>query len=250
MAGTAVAGVVVAAVGAAWAMAVDVASFVIAAAAVAVAPLRLSAPGAVRAARTPLLSDIKDGWRVVAAHPVIRALVWLGIFSNFVAIGPVVPALVSQQLHGGAAAYGALEAAGGAGAVAGGFFAATWERRFGAGMVVIQTMAISGALSIGIALSTSLVLTALFWALYAATWSARIVAWAALHQALVAGEYRGRVAGLTGALSGIAIPPATLAAGWLADVFGPGPVFAAAGAWILAITALACLNAPLRNARI
>lgn len=49
----------------------------------------------------------------VTDQPVIRAMVWLSLLINVSSfLGPLYPALVSQRLHAGAAAYGAIESGG------------------------------------------------------------------------------------------------------------------------------------------
>ena len=84
--------------------------------------------------RPSLLREIRDGRRAIAGQPVVRAMVWLDMFINVASfLGPLYPALVSQRLHGTAAALGTIEAAGVVGGMAGGALAGAMERRLGAG---------------------------------------------------------------------------------------------------------------------
>jgi len=153
--GSALAGIVVAAVGAAWAVAGDAASFLIAALVVALAPLpaRRHQPAPTSdQTRSSFLWEIRDGWRVIMEQPVLRALVWLSMLINMAAfLGPLYPALVSQRLHGGAVALGVIEAAGVVGGIIGGAVAGPLERRVGAGPLLISGWGMAGGCTVGMA---------------------------------------------------------------------------------------------------
>jgi MFS family permease len=116
--GGASAGVIVATAGAGWAIAVDAASFL--ASAVLIAGLR-PRPQA-RAAPSSFVREIRDGWREFTAHRWLWAIVaqfslvvaaWNG---GFLVVGPV----VAERALGGAAAWGWVTGAFGAGLVVGG----------------------------------------------------------------------------------------------------------------------------------
>jgi predicted MFS family arabinose efflux permease len=119
-------GVIVAVAGAGWGLALDAASFAASAACLA----GLAVPGAVTRADTTLLDDLRDGWRAFVA----RSWIWtitlasaLGnlLFTAYFVLGPV----VALRSLGGAASWGIISAAFGAGAVLGGVVAL--RRTFG-----------------------------------------------------------------------------------------------------------------------
>lgn len=252
--GSALAGFVVAAAGAAWGIVADAASFVVAALAFALAPLppRATLPAPASRDRRPgWWRDLRDGWRAMTEQPVVRALVFLSVLINVASfLGPLYPALVSQRLHGGAAAYGTIEAVGVVGGMVGGALSGALERRIGAGPLLAVGWACSGLCTIAMATSPWLPLTAACQAGGAFGLTAGGVASGAIRQVLVPPEYRGRVGGIAGSLAVVAIPLSALAGGWLADKVGVTVMFAAGGAWVLAIAALAWSNAHVRSARI
>lgn len=254
--GNALGGVVVAVVGAAWALVLDAASFAFVAACIAVARLPRRAarpPASGEHSRLPggFARQLADGWRVIRCHPVTRAMVWLGMLVNVPSfLGSLYPALVDQQLHAGAAAYGAIGAAGVVGGMAGGALAGPLERRVGAGRALAAGWGLGGLSTLGIAASPAVSLTAALQGTLVFGVTAGGVAMGALMVALVPEGYRGRVAGITGSLYVLAIPASTLAAGWLADRVGVAPVIAVGGLWLLAAAGLAWSIPPVRTARI
>ena len=162
LAGSATAGLVIAAAGAVWALVVDAASFAFVALCIAIArlPGRAAPPSASTEAR-PRLSplsvarDLREGWRTASGLPVVWALLWLGVLINIASfIGPLWPALVQQRLGGGAGAYGVLLAASTAGGIVGGLAAGPLERRLGAGRILASGWSLAGICGLGIAAST------------------------------------------------------------------------------------------------
>jgi MFS family permease len=253
--GQALAGVLIAAVGAVWAVAVDAISFLLVALCIAGAriPTQLTQPTQPAASHEhkTLLHELVDGWRAIAAQPLVQALVWLSLLINVASfMGPLYPALVHQRLHGGAAMYGTLQAMGVVGGLVGGALVGTLERRVGAGPLLVAGWSLAGVCTLGIAMLTWLPLVAILSAALVFGMAVGGVSLGALMQGLIAEHYLGRVAGITRALSVVAIPFSTLAAGWLADVLGAAPVFAIGGVWVLGVTGLAWANPQLRTARI
>jgi predicted MFS family arabinose efflux permease len=118
--GPAVAGVLVAAAGPGWALAIDAASFAISAAFLS----RLSARPRAERAPASFLGDLRDGWSVFASRTWLWTVVAGFAFSNglwaaWSALGPV----VAKQSLGGAPAWGAVLSAMGVGGVLGGLVA-------------------------------------------------------------------------------------------------------------------------------
>ncbi len=195
--------------------------------------------------------ELAGGWRAIADRPVMRAMVWLGVLVNVPSfLGPLYPALVEQRLQAGAAAYGAIEAAAVIGGMVGGVLAGPLERRVGAGRLLVAGWGLAGLSTLGIAASTWVSLTAVLEAVLVFGLTAGGVSMGALTVALVPEDYRGRVFGITGSLSVLAIPVSTLAAGWLADLVGVVPLFTVGGLWVLGTAGLAWSMPDVRTARI
>jgi MFS family permease len=119
--GPVLAGILVATVGAGWAFAADALSFLLS----AFFMLRIGDLGEVAPASGTFLAQLREGWDEVRT----RTWVWVdGLFSalaNAISLAPiwVLGPLVAQESLGGAAAWAAITAAFGAGAIAGGAFA-------------------------------------------------------------------------------------------------------------------------------
>jgi MFS family permease len=116
--GPAVSGVLVAAVGAGWAVAADAASYLVS----AYCLVRIGVPLVAAAARSSFVSDLRLGWREFRSRTwlwvvVVDAALWhLLVYAPFMVLG----AVVAKADLGGAGAWGVILAASGAGAVAGG----------------------------------------------------------------------------------------------------------------------------------
>src|SRR5262249_5367356 len=159
------------------------------------------------------------GWKAIVDQPVMRALVWLSVLINVASfMGPLYPALVRHNLHGGAGEYGLLEVATVIGAMSGGAVAGLVERRLGAGRRWAICYGIAGICVVGTAASPWLPLTALLLAVRFFSSTVGSVSLGALATVLTPDQYRGRVWGIKGALSVIAVPISTLIGGALADL--------------------------------
>lgn len=250
--GSALAGWVIAAVGAAWAVTFDALSFLVAALTIVLAALPVRIPTPTAAGQRPSLwQQLREGWQAIADQPVLRALVWLNVLINVPSfLGPLYPALVTQRLQGGAAAFGTIEAVSVIGGMVGGAVAGLLERRLGAGRTLATGWVLGGLATLGMAFSTWLPLTATLSALTVLGFTAGGVAMGALSPILVPEVYRGRVWGIMGALSVIAIPVSAILGGWLADLLGAAALFAIGGGWILVTAGFAWLNPAIRTARI
>jgi MFS family permease len=115
--GAAVAGVLVAATGAGWALVIDAVTFALS----GLLMTRMSRLPRTRSS-TSVLADVRDGWREFTARTWVWAIVVqftivnMAITASFDVYAP----LVSKLDYGGPAAYGAMSAAMGLGGVAGG----------------------------------------------------------------------------------------------------------------------------------
>jgi hypothetical protein len=120
IAGPALAGVLVASVGAGWALATDAATFGVSALCLAKLPLPADAPMAAQG----FLGDLLGGWREFTSRDWLWTIVVSAAFGNMLAgahgvLGP----LVAQRSLGGAPAWALIMAAFGAGSFAGGLVA-------------------------------------------------------------------------------------------------------------------------------
>ena len=118
--GPALAGVLVAAAGAGWALAVDAATFAVSAAFLA----RLRLPARTARDRAPFVADLREGWIEFRSRTWVWSFVIGAGFANLLwgawnTLGPV----VAERELGGAAAWGTVLAAMGVGALAGGLLA-------------------------------------------------------------------------------------------------------------------------------
>ncbi|MGH2760984.1 MAG: MFS transporter, partial [Thermoleophilaceae bacterium] len=116
IAGPLAAGVLVAAAGAGWAMAVDAATFAVS----ALCLMRLRVPARVARAAASFVSDLREGWGAFRSRRWVWTFVLYFAISNMLwgawsALGPV----VADRDLGGAAAWGTVLAAVGAGALVG-----------------------------------------------------------------------------------------------------------------------------------
>jgi predicted MFS family arabinose efflux permease len=115
--GPALAGVLVATIGAGESLLLDAGSYAASAALLA----RVHAPAAARRAPSSFLADLREGWREVRSRTwVWGVIVAFGVVNMVTAAFTVLGPLIARRDLGGAGAWGAVLAAGGAGQVAGG----------------------------------------------------------------------------------------------------------------------------------
>ena len=256
--GSAAAGLLLSAASAVWALLIDAGSFVVVALCIALArlPGRVSsAPSAneLRPRLSPrsVVQDLLAGWRTASGVPVVHTLLWLGVLINVGSfMGPLWPALVQERLGGGAASYGVLLAAATAGGMIGGLAAGPMEQRFGAGRVLAAGWSLAGVCTLGIAVSTWQPFTMALECVETAAITASLVASGGILITSVPEAYRGRVFGLFRSMSVILIPASALAGGWIAEFVEVWIMFAAGGAFVLALALTAWIIPSVRNARI
>ena len=252
-AGSALAGLVVAAVAAAWALLVDVLSFLLVALCILVArlPARTVISPRPTGKRFLLGTELRDAWHVMVGHPVVKVTVFLTVLGNIGSmLGPLYPALVNDRLHADAAAYGAIGAAAVVGGAIGGVLSGPVERFVGAGKLMIGGWVVAGSATLGIGLSTNLPLTLVLECLMVLGLTAGGVAMGAVTGVLVPENFRGRVFGLSRSLAVILIPLSALIGGLLADVVGVVPLFIACGVWTILLGLVAAASRPLREVRL
>ncbi len=238
-------GVLTAAVGPGSAFAVDSATFGISAASLWL----LAAPGIVRT--TPpgrFLRELADGW----SEFVSRQWLWIGVLHvallnafalvAFFALGPVV---AKQSLGGGAAAWGVIGAAFGAGMIVGSLVALRWRPRrplvaaFGVVVLAAPQLAL-----LAIAAPTAAIAAASFFGgAQASVWS---TLWTTTMQAEVRPEALARVAAY-GSVGTLVLAPLGFAVvGLVADAVGVGNVLWAGAAWVVASTVVVVVLPSIR----
>lgn len=228
--GPALGGAAVALAHPAGAFALDAASFGFSALCVARTSYR---PRSFMQAATNVRQDVVEGWRYVAGRPWLWATFVSAMFTYLLFLGPtevLLPFLVRNALHAGAATYGAVLAAGGAGAVLG---AATVGRLSGASrrpMVVIYvswTLATLGVAGYGLATGAlSMAVAAIVVNGFEA---AGTVIWATLKQRRVANEVLGRVSSIDWAVSTALLPLSYAITAPMASYFGVRATLLAVG---------------------
>jgi len=233
--GPALAGILVAAAGTAWAFGIDAASFAVAAVALFfIAGGRR--PTVIGEHQSGLLQTIRSGFAYVWRDPAMRSLIILSAVLNFAINGPIsvgIAWLADNQFEGGAQAFGFILAAFGAGALGGAIVAGSLGsvRQLG-------WLTIAGSIVMGVALGlvafaeSTVVVMALGFAIGVAVGflNVRIVAWL---QSRTPEDMMGRVMSLV-MLGGVALSPLSMAlTGVLVDVGLVAVAFAGGGALIV-----------------
>jgi hypothetical protein len=141
--GPALAAALVATSGARTALALDSVSFLLAAVVLVSAPGLRGTFGEPEEERGSAWSRVRDGFRYVAGEPALRGLIAAEgmAFAFFYFAVPVTVVYAEHTLHAGAAGYGAISVAWGAGIVLGSLLQARIARRTGSAMIVASTLA-------------------------------------------------------------------------------------------------------------
>jgi MFS family permease len=226
VAGPAVAGVLIAAFGPGWLFAADAASFFVSLACLA----RLRVPSRPIPAPRPFLADLAEGWHELA----IRRWYWINLLAhaccNFVVpalfvLGPIIAA----RSLGGAPAWGALNAAWGAGAVVGGVVGLRVAPR--RPLVAADLLMAGIALPLlALALSHSVVLIAVAEAVFGFTMIVGNIVWLTAMQVLIPDQVRARVGAYDLFVSLVIMPVGWLVMGPLSASIGFTPTLVAAAA--------------------
>ena len=246
IAGTALGGVAVAALGPGWGLAVDAASFALA------ALLRVGMRFTAIPAPEPagLVRELREGWREFTS----RRWLWT-IVVQFACVNAVVLAaidvlgpLVASVHYGGARSWGFILAAYSIGSVIGGL---AMIRLRPARMLLAATIAVPLAAPLLFALVPPLIvpLVAIAASLAGASFQVFGVNWATTMQQEIPITALSRVSAYD-ALGSLALAPlGTAVAGPLADDFGTSPVLVAGGALIVVLTAAVLIVPEVRKLR-
>ena len=205
LAGPPLSGVLIAAAGPVWVIALDAASF-----AVLAATYRLAAP-----ARTTAVAGRAHrraaGLRVIRRDRGLLALAGLS-FVFFFLFGPVyvaLPLYVADHLHGPAALLGAFYTAFGAGAL-GGALATGYLRRLPTGPLVVGIVVVFGLTMLPLGLGAPVAVALPSFVLGGAVWAPYLPAAMALHQQRTTPDDRAAVLAANGAVTVVAVPLGTM----------------------------------------
>ena len=243
--GPALAGVLLAAAGAAVCFYVNAASYL----AVLAGLLLMRLPPAEARARSSAGGDLKalmEGVRYLFSRPLQRTLVLVTTsFSIFgFAFVPMLPVFARDVLHSGSAGYGALMSAVGIGAALGAIGAAVWGRRFEREKLVLPcAMAFSLSL-IAAAFSPNLTVAFLLLGVVGLAWVLMAVFTNTLLQITSPDELRGRVMGFYSFMVVGLAPFGSFQMGLVAEHFGARTAYAAGGAACGLVATYAWFRAP------
>lgn len=237
VAGPALGGIVVAALGAGWAIAWDSVTFLAAALIMTGLPAE-----PVRAVGTRLAADLKAGAREFWARPWLRILVSGGAVGTFAwlvgfqLLGPV----YADRSHGGSVAWGEIAAGFAGGLLAGSLGALVWRpRRVAFVMSAAGLLMALPLLAMGLAAPRPVIVLCAAATGFGLDMS--ILAWSTYRQQAVPDELLARMNAFNTLVQLLPVPLGYAAAGTLADSFGVRSVlFAAAG--IAAASALVPLG--------
>jgi MFS family permease len=216
--GPALAGIVIATGGYAWAFAINTASFV--AVILAVAPLRLPLP-AQRAGET-IRSSIAAGARFAVREPGIRAaIVYLGFNSLLAApFIALVPAVALREFQNGTGGTTALVTAQGVGAVVMAFSLSSLAHRYGNRLTVIVCLAALPAALVAYALAPTLAFGAAAIFFVGALYLGCLSSFTTIAQLRAPAALRGRVLAALMVLLGLLYPIGSVVQGAIADQVG------------------------------
>ncbi len=240
--GAALAGLVVAAAGAGWAIAVDAASFFVCATFLARIRLRRS-----KMERSRFVAELREGWSAFASRTWLWAIVIaFGFINAFWAAGlNVLGPIVAKAELGGPAAWGLIAAATGLGLVAGGAVALNWrpQRPLLVGMLTVAGLSLPlAALAAGVPLAVVVV------SAFVAGVGVELfgVFWELSLQQHIPGELLSRVASYDMLGSIALMPVGFVVVGPLSDAVGIHPTL-----WIAAgvCAALAAATLSVRDVR-
>jgi MFS family permease len=198
-----------------------------------------------------LAADIRTGYRYLLGH---RRLLWLVLFTFFfnMAYGPVevgLPLYAKNDLDGGAVSLGLLWSAMAAGALLGSilFSAVTWK--IPTGVTLAAIIGLWGITTLPLALFTRIDVAMLAMGLAGLSFSPYNILYRSHLQKHVPEELLGRVLTSVRTITGTGMPAGAAAAGWLIPVCGVQGLFGAASVvcaatGLLAFMALRRLDEP------
>lgn len=165
-------------------------------------------------------ADLREGWRWLRRHQLLRSLVVVGCAYNFLVVGAEAMNVlfVRDVLHGSKAVFGLVLTVSAFGGIAAGLAAERVIKKLGSGTTVIATLALAGVAGLTAGTTNSVIVFAAAMALAIACGTTANIVVLSLRQTLVPDELRGRVNSLYRVSIATAAPLGALAAGQLATV--------------------------------
>ncbi|MGM7683318.1 MFS transporter [Cytobacillus sp. Hm23] len=253
--GNVLAGFVIAFVGSGWALSIDSFSFFVVAFCMWIAKIPNAHKPQIKQSSNrknfKLITSIVQGGRYIRRDNLLKSIVLLILLLNLASfIGPLYPALVSDQLNGGASIFGMIQVVSLLGGIAGGLLSGLIGKKFRAGSLTLLGWLLAGLCTIGIGISNITIITMLLLFIRTLFITISSVTLYTIQMSLVSSQYRGRVDGLLKSFATIAIPLSTLIAGWFGDFFGIQILFIISGVWIALVSFLGFLIPHFREATI
>jgi MFS family permease len=246
IAGSAAGGLLIGLAGPGWGLAIDAATFAIA------ATLRtgMHFPAIPPAQATSMIHDLREGWQEFTARRWLWVIVLLFAFLVAISAGTinVLGPLVADARLGGARSWGFIVAAYSAGAIAGGLLMIRFRPRRMLLAAILSVPAFSAVLfALAVPLAVPLDMTASFFA--GACLEVFGVSWTTILQQEIPAEKLSRISSYD-ALGNYALAPAGIAiAGPLAAAFGTSAVLTAGGALVILLPLLVLLLPEVRRFR-
>ncbi len=247
VAGSALAGLVIAAVGGAGAIMGDAVSFLCAALGISLARLPQRTIERTSTA-SHFRQDLMEGWQTIRDTPLLRAMTILGMALNISSgVGPLYVALIRVHFQQGAGAFGVFEAMTTVGVLISGPLIGRVERWVGAGRLFALAWVVAGLATLAITQTTTIALADGFAVILGVGMTLGSIAMGTVTQLLVPDDLRGRYWGFQSATAVSVIPISALVAGWLGDHIGAAPVIAGAGGWLAAVGLASALVPTVRQ---
>jgi MFS family permease len=246
--GPAIAGLVVNAIGEGWCFVANGVSFL--AVITGLLAMRVEARAS-SGARPPGLRHAVQGFRFVAGHPMVRALLALLGFTGIAGMPYMVlmPMFADRILHGGPRALGILMGASGCGALLGALALAGRRDARGLGRWVVASVAVFGLCLVAFSRSQSFWLSVCLLVPAGAGMMIEIAAINTLVQTFTPDSVRGRVMAVYTMMFLGTAPFGALLAGSVADHVGPEPTVAVGGALCVVAALLFGWHLPALNQR-
>lgn len=245
--GPALAGLMVASIGAPATLAVDALSFVLSAASMLAVRRELRAE---REGKLPtLLADIKDGVAFVWNHRVLRATIsyWSAVSITTAGIVPTLGFYVTIDRDFGPELFGYIGSAWSIGYLVGSLAAGRLRGpRMGLRMMVVGL--VIGAQLVTIAVTSFAAVYLVAAALIGGALAVMLITYATLRASLTPDAYLGRVGATSRTLSAGLQPIGLMAAGGIIELADAGVALSAMGAALIAATAVAGLSRSARRA--
>lgn len=247
VAGPAIAGIVVATVGAGWAIAWDALTFYGAALIMTGLPDEQVVAARPQRFAEGLTEGLREFWarpwlRIVVAQSAVGVLGWL---VGFQLLGPV----YAQRSHGGAVAWGEISAGFAIGLLTGSLGALLWRPEHVASVMAAGSACMAAPL-LAMAASLPTAVIVLGTVIAGVGTDMSILAWSTYRQQAIPDDLLARMNAVNALIQLLPIPLGYAAAGSLADTFGVAPILYAAAALTLASATVPLIWRDVRTMRL